>query len=167
MAAIRRLGERCEIRECLRTERGPRQHTLVSFRGPLTPEVLDAAEAEARRPLRREQLVERARTLGIPVVEQRHFPEARALIAQLQRGVVLDPSLVTLLRSALEPLEAEPIPPHLVDAAEWVGRSERERGRALRGLTRTADLIARSRGPLRERPREVFPRFSSVRGDES
>jgi len=35
---------------------------------------------------------------------------------------------------------------------------------ALVGVLRTADRIARSRGRLREQPREVFPRFRSAPG---
>jgi hypothetical protein len=105
--------------------------------------------------------------LGIRVIERRCFPEARALIAQLRRGVGLDPTLVTVLRAALEPLEARPIPEHMEEAARWIGASERDHGAALRGLLRTADRITRSRGPLPERLREVFPRFSSGRASES
>jgi hypothetical protein len=167
MASIRRLpnrrGDRYEIRECLSTDRGPRQRTLVSFSGALTPELLDLAEEKAQRPFRREELEARARALGIPVSARRRFPEARALLARLQRGEAPDPTLVELLREALAPLRAEPVPPHLRDAASWIGQPERERGRALRGLLRTADRILRSRGPLRTRPRDVFPRFSSER----
>ena len=167
MASIRRQrslgGDRYEIRECLSTERGPRQHTLVTFSGALTPELLDAAEEKARRPFGREKLIERAREMGIPVTLRRRFPEARALLGRLQRGETLDPTLVELLRAALGSMRSEPVPSHLRDAAAWIGQSERERGKALRGLLRTADRILRSRGPLRTRPRDVFPRFSSER----
>jgi hypothetical protein len=167
MASIRRLrarqGDRYEIRECLTTERGPRQHTLASFSGALTPEVLDQAQEKALRPFEREKIFAKAREMGIPVHSRRRHPEARALLAKLQRGEAPDPTLVDLLRAALEPLRSEPVPSHLRDAAAWVGQSERERGRALRGLLRTTDRIVRSRGPLRTRPREVFPRFSSER----
>ena len=65
--------------------------------------------------------------------------------------------------AADEPLRSEPVPSHLQDAAAWIGQSERERGRALRGLLRTTDRILRSRGALKTRPRETFPRFSSER----
>ena len=161
MASIRRQGRRCEIRECLATDRGPRQYLLASFRGVLTPELLDRAEARARRPFDRAVVMARARAMGIPVTQRRCFPEARALLGTLQRGAGLDPRLVTLLRAALEPLPAAPVPEHLTEAAEWIGQPEAERGRALRGLLRTADRILRSRGPLPTPPRERFPRFSS------
>jgi hypothetical protein len=127
----------------------------------LTPEVLDQAEAAARRPFDRHALLRRARRKGVPVTRERRHPEARKLLAQLRTGRALDPTLVTLLRGALELLVAEPVPPHLNDVAEWVGRSEAARGKALRGLLRMASRVLRSRGPLREPPVQAFPRFSS------
>lgn len=161
MASIRKQGDRYEIRECLVSLRGPRQLSLASFRGVLTPEVLDEAEAKARKPLKRADLVARAVRLGIPVVEVRRYPKARGLLAALQRGADLEPTLVHLLTTALERLDSRPVPAHLVDAAEWIGQPERERGVALRGLLRTADRILRSRPPLRTPTQEPFPQFSS------
>jgi len=161
MASIRRQGESFEIRECQSTDRGPRQRPLARFRRVLTPEVLDQAEAAARRPFDRRAFVERARRQGIPVTRERRYPEARKLIAHLRAHRPLDPTLVTLLRGALELLAAEPVPPHLNDVAEWVGQPEAARGKALRGLLRTASRVLRSRGPLREPPAQAFPRFSS------
>lgn len=164
MAHIRRHGARYEIRECLHTPRGPRQHTLASFRGVLTPEVLDEAEENASRPLRRAELLARAHRMQIPVTLQRRYPFARKLLARLRHGGSLDPTLVTLLRAALEGRPAEALPEHLGDAAEWLGQSEAERGKALRGLLRTADRVLQSREPLRARPSERFPRFRSADG---
>jgi hypothetical protein len=161
MASIRKQNDRYEIRECLATLRGPRQLSLASFRGVLTPEILDQAEAKARKPLNRADLVARAVRMGIPVSDRRRHPEARGLLAALQRGAVLEPTLVQLLRTALQRLDAHAVPAHLVDAAEWIGQPERDRGEALRGLLRTADRILRSRPPLRTPRQETFPRFSS------
>jgi len=163
MASIRKQRDACEIRECVPTEHGPRQRALARFRGPLTPEVLDEAEANAHRPFDRAALAVRAAKLGIPVRERRRYPNARGLLARLQRGGELDPTLVALLRDALERLDARPVPEHLADAADWIGQPEPERGAALRGLLRTADRIVQSRGPLREPAPEAFPRFSSQR----
>lgn len=157
-----RPGRRCEIRECVATERGPRQYVLASFAGMLTPETLDRAEERARRPFDREALIARAQRMGIPVTRRRRFPEARALLASLQRGGGLDPRLVTLLREALAALPAEPVPEHLAEAAFWLGQSEAARGRALRGLLRATDRVLRSRGPLRSPPARRFPRFRSA-----
>ena len=161
MASIRRQGDSFEIRECISTGRGPRQRALARFHGVLTPEVLDQAEAAARRRFDRDKVLERARRQGVPVALGRRNPEARRLLADLRAARPIDPTLVTLLRDALALLPGEPLPPHLSDAAEWVGRSEAARSKALRGLLRTASRVLRSRGPLREPPREVFPRFSS------
>ena len=55
-------------------------------------------------------------------------------------------------RPAEEKLQDEPVPKHLVDAAEWTGRSESARGKALRGLLRTASRVVRSRPRLRTQP---------------
>jgi len=161
MASIRAQKGRYEIRECRSTAKGPRQFTLASFRGVLTPEILDRAEARAQLRFDRERLVARARALGVPVSRRRRFPEARALLAVLQQGGRPSPRLVGLLKRALEPLPAAPLPEHLEDAAAWMGRPETERGSALRGLLRSADRVLRSRGPLRSRARDVFPRFAS------
>ena len=157
---------RCEIRECVSTPRGPRQRALASFRGALTPEILDAAEERARRPFDRSALIARAIRMGVPVTYRRRFPEARALLAQLQRGARLEPSLAALLKAALEAMPTEPVPGHLQDAADWIGQSDRARGQTLRGLLRTADRIlsSSSRRPLRTRPEPSYPRFSSDRG---
>jgi hypothetical protein len=137
MASIRKQGDCYEIRECLVTGRGPRQLSLASFRGVLTPEILDRAELKARKPLERTKLVARALRMGIPVCEHRRHPEARGLLAALQRGAELEPTMVKLLVAALGRLECRAVPAHLVDAAEWIGQPERERGAALRGLLRT------------------------------
>jgi hypothetical protein len=161
MASIRRQGHSFEIRECLSTERGPRQRPLARFRRVLTPEVLDRAEAAARRPFDRQALLERASRQGIPIAAERRHPEARRLLAHLRAGRALDPTLVALLCDALALRASEPLPPHLNDVAEWVGQSEAVRGKALRGLLRTASRVLRSRGPLREPPVEAFPRFNS------
>ena len=167
MASIRRQGDRYEIRECVATPRGPRQLALASFRDVLTPEVLDRAEGRARKVFDRADLVARAASMGIPISERRSHPEARALLALLQRGAELEPTLVQLLVTALEGLESRELPAHLADAAEWIGQPQRERGAALRGLLRTADRILRSRAPLRTPLRELFPRFSSARAKDA
>jgi hypothetical protein len=86
---------------------------------------------------------------------------ARHLLAELRAGASVEPGLVALLREALGMLEAEPMPEHLGDAVDWIGRSQQERGKALRGLLRTASRITRSVGPRREPEPLAFPRFRS------
>jgi hypothetical protein len=102
-----------------------------------------------------------AREKDIRVSEVTREPEARDLLARLRREDHLDPVMVSLLRRALARHPAEPVPEELAEAAEWVGATPAERGRALRGLLRLYDRIRRNRPPRRERPRERFPRFSS------
>lgn len=164
MASIRARGDRYEIRECRSSDAGPRQHTLARFRGVLTEDVLDAATVAARRPFDREALVERARAAGIAVHRSRRGEAARRLLAELRAGRELDPTLVGLLRDALALQPARGLPEHLEDAAEWVGRSEAERGKALRGLTRAASRSAHGRGDVRALPQDRFPRFCSEPG---
>lgn len=162
MASIRSQGRVHEIRECRSTERGPRQIVLARFRDVLTPEVLERAEARAQRRFDRAKLVASARGRGIPVSPHRTDAAARRLLAELRAGGSVEPGLVALLREALGMLDAEPLPEHLGDAADWIGRSEAERGKALRGLLRTASRIVRSTRPRPgpEPPRR-FPRIRS------
>ena len=162
MPSIRAQGNRFEIRECRSTGHGPRQVTLARFSGVLTPDVLDAAAARAQRPFDRALVVDRARRAGIPVSAVRHNESARRLLADLRSGALLDPTLAGLLAEALALQPATATPDHLADASEWIGRSESERGRALRGLTRTASRIAQGRRDVRATPAEPFPRFRST-----
>jgi hypothetical protein len=165
MASLRTQGRAHEIRECRSTERGPRQYVLARFKGVLTPEVLERAEARAKRRFDRAKLLESARRRGIPVSSHRTDTAARRLLAELRAGGSVEPGLVALLREALGMLAAEPLPEHLEDAAEWIGRSQAERGKALRGLLRTASRITRSTGPRREPEEPRFPRFHSQAAD--
>lgn len=161
MASIRQQGDAFEIRECRSTASGPRQFVLARFKRVLTPEVLDAARARARRPFDAARLVARARARAIPVSAQRRSSAARALLAELRAGAVLEPTIAWLLRDALAHSESRPLPDHLADAAEWLGQPAVARGRALRGLLRSASRALHSRGPVRELPPEPFPRFDS------
>ncbi|MCR9094512.1 MAG: hypothetical protein NXI30_09865 [bacterium] len=162
MPSIRARGDRAEIRECRMTEDGPRQVVLARFRGVLTPDVLDTAAARAQRPFDRELVVERAHAAGIPVGTVRRSDAARQLLAELRAGALLDPTVVSLLQDALALQESRALPEHLADAAEWVGRSEAERGKALRGLTRAASRAAQGREDVREAAADTFPRFRST-----
>ncbi len=161
MASIREQGELCEIRECRTTDRGPRQFTLARFKHVLTAEILDEAATRAQRPFDASQVVARARARGIAVSLERRHSAARRLLGELRSGQPLDPSLAALLKEALAPIEERPLPEHLAEAADWVGRSEASRGKALRGLLRAGSRVARSRGPRRALPDLRFPRFSS------
>jgi hypothetical protein len=161
---VRRASGRVEIRESVATPRGPRSRTLATFRGALTPEVVDEAQRRASRPLERARLEARAAALKVPVTERREDRPARELLAALRSGAAVDPVLVTLLKQALDPLPGVPAPAPLAEVAEWVGADSSRRGAALRDLLRLSDRIARSRQPGRARPQVPFPRFRSRRG---
>ena len=160
---VRRSSARFDIRESVTTPDGPRSKTLISFRGALTPEVLDGAQRRAARPVDRLQLEARAHALGVPVTERREDRAARELLAALRSGVAIDPVLVALLKQRLDDLPAAPIPSLLAEVSEWVGAGEVERGTALRDLLRLSDRIVRSRRSVRVRPSVPFPRFRSRR----
>lgn len=162
MASIRKQGNRYEIRECLQTPQGPRQRALVRFDRVLTPDVLDQAEAAARKPFDREAVRRQAQARGIPVTRLRESGDAHRLLAHLRAGGALEPTLVAALQEALAGLEASPVPEHLEDAFEWAGRSEAVRGRGLRGLLRTASRVAQSRAAAAIEVGDAdFPHFSS------
>ena len=156
-----RPGGRLDIRESIATREGPRSRTLASFRGVLTPEVLERAERRASRRFDRARLLARAAALGVPATERREDRAARELLASLRAGGSLDPVLGAALRSELGRRAPMPVPAALADTVEWLGASADERGRALRDLLRLSDRIARSRELPRPRPRERFPRFRS------
>jgi hypothetical protein len=160
---VRRSPDRVEIRESFATPRGPRARVLVSFRGALTPDVLERAAAAASRPFDRRALRRRARAAGIAVAERAREPEARALLARLRRADPLDPALAAALREALRAQPEAPLPEALAEVSEWVGASPAQRGAALRELLDLYGRIAASRPSPRRRERPRFPRFSSLR----
>jgi len=159
----KRAGGRLDIREAVATARGPRSRTLATFRGPLTPEILERAERRATRPFVRERLLERAAVLGVPITERREERAARELLGLLRRGASVDPVFKTLLKRALDASPAAAVPAPLAEVAEWIGVDAARRGETLRDLVRLSDRIVRSRPRLRERPHVPFPRFSSRR----
>jgi hypothetical protein len=161
---VRRPAGRFDIRESVATPDGPRSHTLASFRGALTPEVLDGAERRASRPFDRARLQARAVELGVTVTERREDRAARGLLAALRTGTSIDPVLLSILKQIVGDLPAEPVPAALADVVEWVGVDEARRGAALRDLLRLSDRIVRARRGVRTRPHVPFPRFRSRRG---
>lgn len=161
---VRRGEDRFEIRESRLTASGPRARVLAAFSGALTRDVLDRAAARAEGPFDARALTRRARSAGIRVLDRRREPEARALLARLQRGDPLDPALAAALRGALARHPETPVPEALAEVSEWVGVGAQRRGAALRELLDLYGRIARSRPPPRRRRRaRRFPRFSSAR----
>lgn len=160
---VPRGGGRFEIRESHATPDGPRARTLVAFRPPLSPDVLERAAARATRPFDAAALCARANALGIVVTARREDRAARALLARLRSGATLDPALAAQLREALADVPAAATPARLADVAEWIGVPPERRGATLRDLVRVADRIVRSREPRTACARDPFPRFSSRR----
>lgn len=143
---------RFEIREAIRTDRGPRSRTLATF-DKLTPEVLERARSRASIPLDERELVRSARRVGAVVTESDAAAAGAALYKALADGRQLRPALARLITAALpdagEPTDAE------VAAGAWLGRTPSERGDALRDLLALADRL-----PARGRPSKLgFPRL--------
>ena len=157
---LRRTGGSVQIRECIRTERGPRSRMLASFRGALNDHALDQAAHEAVRPFDREDLIARAQIMGVEWTPSTSVA-ARQLVKRLRRGRTLDPVLVGLLRESLSDMVETELADDLDEAADWVGTSDEERGATLRGLLRLSDAIVRSRDALPPRHGEPYPRIDS------
>jgi hypothetical protein len=145
---VRRPSGTVQVRESVRTARGPRSRTLASFSGPLDDAVLDEVERRATQPVDRAGLIERARAMGL-MWESSAAGAARRLVHGLRRGESIDPALLGLLHVELEacaPARASIQPDEFEEAAEWIGATAEERASSLRGLLRLGDAIARSRG---------------------
>ena len=157
---VRRAGGNVQIRECVRTERGPRSRMLASFRGALDDHALDQAARKAVRPLDREDLIAKAQTMGVGWTSSTSVA-ARQLVKRLRRGRTLDPVLVRLLKESLSDMTETELADDLDEAADWVGTSDEERGATLRGLLRLSDAIARSRDALPPSRRQPYPPINS------
>jgi len=159
---VKRSGDRIEIRESRSTAKGPRSRQLARFAGALTPATLAHAAARATRPFDADDLVRRARVMGIPIDARGPEKEARALLARLRRGDAIDPVLAGLLVRALSEVAIAKVPEDVAEVSEWIGATPASRGAALHDLLDTFGRIAASSPPRRERPRTPYPRISSV-----
>ncbi len=157
---VRRPGGSVQIRESVRTERGPRSRTLATFCGALNDHALDQAARKAVRPLDREDLIAKAQNIGAGWTPSTSVA-ARQLVKRLRRGRTLDPLLVGLLKESLSDMLETQLADDLVEAADWVGTSDEERGAALRGLLRLSDAIVRSRDARPPRRGEPYPDIDS------
>ncbi|MBW1687853.1 MAG: hypothetical protein JRS35_22690 [Deltaproteobacteria bacterium] len=157
---VRRPGGKLQIRECMRTRRGPRSRMLASFRGALNDQVLGQAARKAVRPFDREDLIAKAQAMGVGWTSSTNVA-ARQLVRRLRRGRTLDPVLVGLLRKSLADMQETELADDLDEAADWVGTSDEERGAALRGLLRLSDAIVRSRDAPSPRDGEAYPHIDS------
>jgi hypothetical protein len=152
---VARKDGRFEIRESIATTSGPRARTLATFR-ELDDQVLDRAAEHAQRRFDRAALEARAQQMAVPRNPDGASRAARALIAELRHGRRPAPALVRILRDEL-PRRPQPTPDTIEQAVEWIGRSDTQRGLALRDLLRLTDAL-----PHRERPSfSSFPRIRS------
>jgi len=152
---VKRPAGRWEIRESVLTPAGPRARSLATFR-TLNLEVLAHAEAAAETGFDRAQVLVAARRAGAPIEESRGDAAARNLLAELAAGDSPSPGLARLVLDRLASIAA----PELAagdSIADWVGKSDDDRGTALRDLLELSDrLPAPRRGRLR------FPGLSPV-----
>ena len=128
---VLRKDGRAEIRESYTTPRGPRSRTLAVFR-ELTERDLDKAEGRASRPFSRARILARARKLGVPRFGDSASRAARALLAELQMGRPLAPTLVSALQDALDSRPARELPESIDALLPWLAATDEERGEALR-----------------------------------
>lgn len=153
---VARADGRFEIRESITTPRGPRGHTLATFR-QLSDHVLDTAETRATRPFDRRAVEAKALTAGARRDPRQPTRLAHRLIEELRTGRALPPALAGALAHELRETLGS-LPDTLPPAADWLGATLRDRGDALRDLLRLTDRLP----PGRRRPRRPFPRIASA-----
>lgn len=154
MASIQRgKGDVWEIRESVRTERGPRSRTLATFKG-LGPEAIERARERAAKPFEPGELIAAALRAGAPIEPSPADAAAAALLAELAHGRCPKPPLARALAEQLG--ESGELSDSVRAAAQWAGRSAAERGEALRDLLLLADAL-----PAVKRRRKLdYPRLA-------
>lgn len=152
-----RAPRRWELRESVKTERGPRSRTLATF-DRLTDEVLRHAEQRATRPFDPESVRAAARRAAVPVELPAAERAARELTSLLAQGASITPAIAGVLRELLG--ESDPVRPSdsAQAAAQWVGASLQDRAAALEDLLLLADALPM---PRREAT-PSFPRLQSL-----
>jgi hypothetical protein len=144
---VRRPNGSWEIREAVATPKGPRSRTLASFRR-LGPGVVDKAVRRASRPTSHEDIHAALREAG--AVSSAADEAARVLLAEVAAGRPPSPGLRRLVSGMLSDPPAHDPPG--AEAAEWFGKSDGERGDALRDLLDFVDAL-----PPRPAPPLAFP----------
>lgn len=131
-------GQNWEIRESVRTPRGPRSRTLATFRR-LDDETIERARSRAKVPLTAAGLVSIAKRVGAPLEPSAADEAAIQLLREIRDGRRPRAGLRRLL---VERFGEQPQPSDAISsAAEWVGASQEERGEALRDLLLLADAL--------------------------
>lgn len=154
---VARPDGRYEIRESRRGKSGPIARSLSTFK-ILDRSSLDRARANCRGKFDQDQIVKRAKELGVPTQLVGDATElALNLVAEIRSGAALAPGVAAVVREALP--ETPAIDPGIAEAvAEWAGRSDRDRGDALLELMLLAEQY-----PDAERKGDIdFPPFRHV-----
>lgn len=156
---IKRSDGRIEIRESLATARGPRSRTLAIAR-ELTDEVIEHAAERARKPIDRDELIERAGRLGVHL-GRRTQADVVARLVERVRADALWPTHAKAIQTVLRDVEHGPLPHHLEAMTEWMGTDDGTRGNALVDLLKLSEATMQHY-PESQRAREPL-RFPSLR----
>ncbi|MGI8631944.1 MAG: hypothetical protein ACR2NA_05270 [Solirubrobacterales bacterium] len=133
-----------ELRISQTTSSGPRSRTLVSFR-ELSPELAAKAASRSHGAITTAQAMDAARRAGAPVAVSETTSAAARLASALARGERISAPLARVLRAGLQDAGAATSAERA--AAQWVGTSLDQRGRALVELLDLADATGRVRTP--------------------
>jgi hypothetical protein len=153
---VPRSGGTWELRESRATPKGPRSHTLATFR-VLTPEVLERARARAAQPLRAEDLRRAAVRAGAPIAPSPSDRAAGELLSELSRGRAPRAALRRLLLAALKN-DRDGASDSARAAGAWIAATPAQRGEALRDLLLLSDRLPAGRSAGRPR----FPRIDTT-----
>jgi hypothetical protein len=144
------------MRESRMTPRGPRGHTLATFR-TLTPEVIERACKRAAKPLRAEDLRRAAVRAGAPIAPSAPDRAAGELLAEIAHGRAPRGALRDLLLAALGSGREGPSE-NARAAGAWIAATPAQRGEALHDLLLLSDRLPAPRSGSRPR----FPRLHTT-----
>jgi hypothetical protein len=153
---VSRAGGTWEMRESRMTPRGPRSHTLATFR-VLTSVVIEQAMERARKPLHPEDLRRAAARAGAPIAPSPPDRAAGELLAEIARGRRPRGVLRDLLLAGLSEDRSGPSE-NARAAGAWIAATPAQRGEALRDLLLLSDRLPAGRIPSRPR----FPRIHTT-----
>ncbi len=152
---VRRANGSWELRESLTTPRGPRSHTLTSFRR-FRPGVVARAVRAAKRPITPDEVYATLEHAG--AVSSGADEAARALLAEAGAGRLPSPGLRRLVLGALGDPNEHDLPGQ--GAGEWLTATEADRGETIRDLMRSTDRL-----PLPPPQPLAFPPLTRAAGD--
>ena len=150
---VRGRGNSWEVRESVRTHRGPRSRTLATFR-QLDEDAIDLALSRASVLLTAEDLVANANRAGAPVGMNQADEAAATLMREFAYGRKPRYALRRLLQATFDELPGGT--GDVGSAVEWVGASLEQRAKTLEDLLLLTDSM-----PIKRRGRLTFPRLTS------